>query len=101
MDEFIQMDVFFFIASIGTVLLIVGLVIIMIFVIVVIKKINKIVDQTKQFADVLVREGEETIDLVKTRTSEILNTNGIPQKVLGMILGAVVTKIVGKKIKKK
>jgi uncharacterized protein YoxC len=100
-NEFIQMNVFFFIASIAMILLTIGLVVAIIFIIIVIRKINKIVDQTKEFAEVLVKEGEETLDIVKTRTNEILSNDGLPQKILATILGVIITKVVGKKIKRK
>ena len=101
MNKFIQMDIFFFIARVGTIIFAIFLSIIAVYTVIIIRKVNKIVEEAKKLAEIIAEEGGKTAELIREKAEDVVSDSGLPQKILTTVLTAVINQVVNKKIKKK
>lgn len=102
MNEFIQMDIFFFITSLIAIIVLFFVTIIGIYLVLFVSKIKKVIQEFEVFALYATKTGKESVELIREKIDTILNEGGIIEKVIATILGTIMAKTFSKrgKIKK-
>ena len=102
MNEFIQMDIFFFITSLIAIIILFFVTIIGVYLVVVIHKIKKVIREFELFALYATKTGKESIESIKEKIDTILNQGGVLERVIATALGTILAKTFSKrgKIKK-
>jgi hypothetical protein len=102
MTEFIQMDIFFFIASLVAVIILFFVTIIGVYIVLIIHKIRRVIKEFELFALYATQAGKESVESVRDKIGEILNQGGILERIIATTLGTILAKTFSRrgKIKK-
>ena len=92
MNDFIQMDIFFFISSLIAFVVLFFVTVIGIYVIVIIHKIKKVIREFELFALYTTKTGRESVESIKDKINEILNQGGILERIVATALGTILAK---------
>lgn len=92
MNEFIQMDIFFFITSLIALVALFFVTIIGIYAILIIQKIKLVIREFELFAKYATKTGRESVDSVKEKIDEVLNQGGILERIVATALGTILAK---------
>jgi len=102
MNDFIQMDIFFFISSItSAVLLSVGIVI-SVYIFIFLKRIKKIINEVEKLVAYAATESKDVITMIVSKIDVMLDNVGVVEKTVLTIMGTLLAKKLKKrgKIKK-
>ena len=102
MNEFVQMDIFFFITSIVAIVILLFVLLIGLYVFLIIKKVNMIVKEIKNLVSYTSLQGQESIESIKIKIDSILSNASWVERVVVAGLGTILAKTIKKhgKIKK-
>jgi len=102
MNEFVQMDIFFFISSIAAIVVLLFMVIIGLYVFLIIKKVHIIVKEIKNLVCYASLQSQESIESIKIKIDSILSNASWVERVVVAGLGTILAKTIHKhgKIKK-
>ncbi len=102
MNDFIQMDIFFFISSLVGIVALFFVIIIGIYVILIIQKIKLVIREFELFAKFATKTGKESIESIKEKIDEVLSQGGILERIIASALGTILAKTFSRhgKIKK-
>ena len=92
MNDFIQMDIFFFISSLIGLIILFFVVIIGIYLVLIIHKIKKVIREFELFALYATKTGKESVESIKQKIDEILNQGGILERIVATALGTILAK---------
>jgi hypothetical protein len=102
MNEFIQMDIFFFITSLIAIIFLFFVTIVGIYIILIIQKIKFIIKEFELFVKYATTTGKESVASIKEKIDEVLNQGGMLERIITATLGTILAKTFSKrgKIKK-
>jgi len=92
MSDFIQMDVFFFISSIGAIAFLIFTIVIGVYIFLIVRKIKSILKEFEKFALYSTTAGRESVEAIKDKIEEILNQGGIIERIVATALGTIIAK---------
>lgn len=92
MNDFIQMDIFFFIASTVALIILFFITVIGIYLVVIIRKIKNMTQEFEKFLIHTTNNTKELIEMIKQKLEEILNKGGIIERVVATVLGTILAK---------
>ena len=92
MNDFIQMDIFFFISSLIAIVTLFFVVIIGIYIVLIIQKIKLVIRQFELFAKFATKTGTESIESIKNKIDEVLSQGGILERIVATALGTILAK---------
>lgn len=92
MNEFIQMDIFFFITSLIAILVLFFIVIVGIYVFLIIRRVQKITREIEKFIDQATIMGLDSLTVIKDKIQDILNQGGIVERIIATALGTIIAK---------
>jgi hypothetical protein len=92
MNEFIQMDIFFFITSLIAFLFLFFVSIVGIYVFIIIRRIQKIIREVERFTTQASMVSLDSLTTVKEKIKEILNQGGIIERIVAVVLGTIIAK---------
>lgn len=99
MNEFIQMDIFFFITSLIAIVILFFVTIIGIYVFILAYKIKKIMQEFEILAFYAAKTSKESIDLIKEKINNTLNQGQILERIIVSVLGTILAKSFSKRVK--
>lgn len=89
MNEFIQMDVFFFISSVASIIFLALATIIGVYVFLILKKIHHIVKDMKEISAHISQKTSETTDTISSKVEALLSDVGPVEKTIATVLGII------------
>lgn len=92
MNEFLQMDIFFFITSLIAIVALFFVTIIGIYSILIIQKIKLVIREFELFAKYATKTGIESVDSIKDKIDEVLSQGGILERIVATALGTILAK---------
>lgn len=92
MNEFIQMDIFFFITSLIAILVLFFIVIVGIYILLIIRRVKKITREIEKFIDQATAMGLDSLTGIKDKIQDILNQGGIVERIIATALGTIIAK---------
>lgn len=95
MNDFVQMDVFFFISSITSLIFLFFVLLIGLYVFLIVKKINHITKEFKDLSIHISQKGKETIDQISSKIETALNNGGTLEKIIASIVGTILAYYLG------
>jgi hypothetical protein len=90
MDDFIQMDIFFFIASIAAIVCTIFITLIGIYVFRIVKKIKAITKEVEDFVLYTTTEGKKSVESITEKIEDIINQGGIIERIIATTLGTII-----------
>lgn len=102
MNEFVQMDIFFFITTVVALVFLVLITIVGTYIFLLVRKIHKIINEVKEIIQLLRTQGGESLGAIKEKIDSILSNVGWVEKSIIAALGTIIAKTFAKrgKIKK-
>ncbi|MEN9921157.1 MAG: hypothetical protein RLZZ517_135 [Candidatus Parcubacteria bacterium] len=92
MDQFLQMDIFFFITSLVALVALFFVVVIGIYAILIIQKIKLVIREFELFAKFATKTGMESVESIKEKIDEVLSQGGILERIVATALGTILAK---------
>lgn len=92
MNDFIQMDIFFFITSLIALVVLFFLVVYGIYIFLIIQKIKLVIREFELFAKYATKTGMESVDSIKSKIEETLSQGGILERIVATALGTILAK---------
>lgn len=92
MDQFLQMDIFFFIASVAAVVVLLIATVVGIYVWLIIKRVNAIVREVRALVAHASTQGKLSIDVIKDRIEALLSGGGVTERIVATALGTIIAK---------
>ena len=92
MSDFIQMDIFFFITSLASLIVLFFAIIIGIYIVLIVYRVKKIVKTFEEFALYTTQTGRESIDSIKEKIEDTLSQGGIIERIVATALGTIIAK---------
>ena len=92
MNDFVQMDIFFFITSLVGVVALFFVTIIGIYLILIVQKIKLVIKEFELFAKYATKAGQESVDAIKKTIDHTLNDGGIVERIIASALGTILAK---------
>ena len=97
MNDFIQMDIFFFITSLIAIVALFFVTIIGIYLIFIIQKIKLVIKEFELFAKYATKSGTESIESIKNKIDEVLKNGGVFERIITIVLGTILAKSFSKR----
>lgn len=92
MNDFLQMDIFFFITSFATIAFTILTVVIGLYLFSIVRKVKIIVQELQDFALYASSEGKKTVTDLQVKIDDILNSGGVMERVIVTTLGTIIAK---------
>jgi hypothetical protein len=92
MNEFMQMEIFFFISSIAAIIVLLFGTIVGLYLFLIVKKVNAVAKEFKKLAEYSSQQGKDTLEMVKTKIEDILNHGGATERIVATALGTIIAK---------
>ena len=92
MNEFVQMDIFFFITTVVALVFLVLITIVGTYIFLLVRKIHKIINEVKEIIQLLRTQGGESLGVIKEKIDSILNNVGWVEKSIIAALGTIIAK---------
>lgn len=92
MDQFMQMEIFFFITSIAAIVFLLFVIVAGIYVFLIIRKVHTIVHEAKLFAQYASGQGKDSLEMIKAKIEDILSHGGMTERVVATALGTIIAK---------
>lgn len=89
MNDFMQMNIFFFVSSISSIILLVLATIIGVYVFLIVKKIHRIVEDMKELSAHISQKTSETTDTISSKVEALMSNVGPVEKTIATILGII------------
>lgn len=92
MDQFMQMEIFFFITSVAAIVFLLFVTIVGIYACLIVMKINAAVREFRMFVQFASDHGKDSLEMVKAKIEDILNHGGMTERVVATALGTIISK---------
>lgn len=95
MNDFIQMDIFFFITSVAVLIFLTFMIVIGIYAVTIVRKIRVITNEVQKFVLYTTTEGKKSVESITDKIEEIINQGGIIERIIATTLGTIIAKSFG------
>ena len=92
MNDFLQMDIFFFISSLVALVFLSLVVVVWIYVLIFIKRTKTIIDEIEKIVKYTVVEGKGVIDMLVSKIDSTFNNVGVVEKTVLTVIGSLLAK---------
>ncbi len=92
MNDFVQMDIFFFIASVAVVIFLLFVVVIGVYVVHIVKNLKAVSKDLQDLAVYARSEGRKTVTEVRDKVDQVLNGGSFIEKTVVSTLGTIIAK---------
>ncbi len=92
MNDFVQMDIFFFIASVASIVFLLFIIVIGLYVFSIVKKVRVIAQELQDFALYATSEGKKSLADLQDKIEDILNSGGVAERIIVTTLGTIIAK---------
>ena len=89
MNDFLQMDVFFFISSLFFIVLLSVGIVISVYLFIFLNRIRKIINEVERLVTYVATESKDAIELVTSKIGEMMNNVGVVEKTAITIMGTL------------
>jgi hypothetical protein len=92
MDQFMQMEIFFFIASVAAIVALLFVVVVGLYVFLIVRKTHSIIHEARLFAQFASSQGKDSLEMIKNKIEDILSRGGATERVIATALGTILAK---------
>ncbi len=94
-----QMEIFFFIASVAAIIFLLFATVVGIYVAIIMRRVNAIVREAKAFVAEMRQEGKISLEMIRERVDQILSRGGAIERIVVTSLGTILAKTIKKRAK--
>ncbi len=93
MENFIQMDIFFFVTSLLVLIILFFVTILGIYIFIIVNKIKNIVKEFEYLSTYVNQQGRQSFDSIKNKIESILDGRGMMERIIVATLGTILAKV--------